>query len=89
MILFRISLVVTLLSSVCFVQPKSMHYSRQGKYLVDQDGQRTQIAGHPLLVCYKDSKIVRGVFVKEVNGTIYLKTGNLYWKTDKPVCVCV
>ncbi len=78
--------IILLLSSVCFAQPKSIHYSALGKYLVDENGQRTQIIGHPLLACYKGPETIKGVFVKEIDGKIYLQIGKYFYKVNKPVC---
>lgn len=69
------------------VQPRSVHYSALGKYLVNENGNRTKIQGHPLIVCYQGSRTIRGKFLKEVNGVVYLMSD---YKTiiqiDKPVC---
>ena len=77
-----------LISTVVFaIQPKSVHWSAFGKYLVDQDGNKTKIEGHPLMACYQGPRTIRGKFLKEIKGIIYLM---IDYKTivqiNKPVC---
>lgn len=76
------------------VQPKSIHYSALGKYLVDQDGQRTKIEGHPRMTCYKKHGELQGVFQKARGSTIWIiadkwnghGVDNWYVMIENPVC---
>lgn len=75
-----------LLSSFAFAQPTSIHYSVFGKYIVDQDGKRTTISGHPHMVCHVGFDDVTGVFQKARGMTIWLIDETDYIKIDHPVC---
>jgi hypothetical protein len=75
------------------VNPKSIHYSALGKYLVNENGQRTKIEGHPRMVCYRGSERLHGIFLKEEGSTIWLEVPTIppsgeMWivKIDKPIC---
>ena len=71
--------------TLLFAQPRSIHYSAVGNYLVDQDGKKTEITGHPRLVCHLDSHDVSGMFLK-ARGSIIWLIGDTYIKIDQPVC---
>jgi hypothetical protein len=75
------------ISSFAFAQPTSIHYSGLGDYLVDQDGNKTTIQGHPWMVCYQGSHILKGWFMSAEGATIFLRTdgGNSHI-IEKPVC---
>jgi hypothetical protein len=76
----------------------SIHYSSSGNYLVNQDGIRVTIQGHPHMVCYHSNGEIKGLFEKAKGSTIWLinsrydeqETGELIpnWevKITKPVC---
>jgi len=76
------------ISTLVWANPTSIHWSVQGRYLVDQNGNRTHIEGHPLMECYQGIGTVKGYFIYEIDGSIYL---SLYdsGKTvfiNRPVC---
>jgi hypothetical protein len=74
------------ISTIAFAQPKSIHFSSQGDYLVDENGKRTEIQGHPFMACYDGLLEYRGVFQKARGATIWLIGGSEYMKIEKPVC---
>lgn len=75
------------ISTLVWANPTSIHYSAIGKYIVNENGQRVKIQGHPLMECYEGARIIRGKFVKEIEGKIYLLvTPKTFVCIDKPVC---
>jgi hypothetical protein len=75
------------ISTLAFANPTSIHFSSQGKYIVDQNGNRTKIVGQPVMICYEGRSAIKGIFFKEIQGKIYLLTGpNTIIKIDRPVC---
>jgi hypothetical protein len=74
------------ISTFVFAQPKSIHWSSQGNYLVDQDGNKTHIEGHPWMVCHQGLGDIEGQFQKEKGATIWLINASRYIEIDKPVC---
>ena len=80
-------LFLILLPSLSFANPKSIHYSALGDYLVNESGNRTHITGHPWMICYQDNYILKGWFEGAKGATIFLQTdgGNSHI-IDKPVC---
>ena len=51
----------------------AIHYSSLGNYLVDQDGNRVVIKGHPKMICYRpENHTLEGVFQKARGSTIWL-----------------
>ncbi len=68
------------------IQPLSIHYSDVGNYLVDQDGKRTTIHGHPNMTCYTEDGEVHGKFQKARGRTIWLIDGSDYIQLKYPVC---
>lgn len=65
-------LLLLLIPAVAFAQPKAVHYSALGNYLVDQDGNKTTIQGHPHMVCYTGTHEIRGKFQKARGSVVYL-----------------
>jgi hypothetical protein len=82
------SKVVSLLfvSVLAFAQPTSIHYSALGNYLVDQDGDKTEIQGHPKMICYQGLDEIAGIFQKARGATIWLINASRYIEIEKPVC---
>ena len=71
----------------------AIHYSALGNYLVNQDGQRVTIQGHPQMICYRPHGTLHGTFLKADGATIWLRVptippGGDVWevKIAKPVC---
>jgi len=79
-------LLLILIPAICLAQPHSVHYSALGNYLVDENGQRTTIVGHPSMTCYQGTKEVHGKFQKARGATIWLISGKKYIEIKKPVC---
>ena len=76
-----------LIPTVIFAKnPKSIHWSALGDYLVDQDGHRTHIEGHPWMRCYIGNIVLAGWFVREVHSKVILQSKNQSILVDKPVC---
>jgi hypothetical protein len=85
-----------LLPTISLIQPKSIHYSENGNYLVDQDGKRTIIQGHPKMICYRGSRgqfSLQGIFLKAQGSTIWLRVptipaGGSDWNVEieRPIC---
>ena len=67
-------------------QPLSVHYSSHGDYLVDQNGEKVVIKGHPHMTCYAPEGEVRGVLQKVRGSTIWLISGKRYVELKHPVC---
>ena len=82
------------ISSFAFAQPTSIHYSGLGDYLVDQDGNKTTIQGHPEMTCYRPHGELHGTFQKAKGSTIWLIAdrwngviiNNWEVKIPNPVC---
>ncbi len=75
------------ISTLVWANPLSIHFSALGKYLVDQNGNKTKIQGHPLMECHEGSRIIKGKFVKEIEGKVYLLvTPKTFVCIEKPVC---
>jgi hypothetical protein len=81
-----------LLPTIAFAQPMSIHYSAQGNYLVDQDGNRTTIQGYPQMICHQERDI-DGTFFKADGAIIWLRVSPAFFlegddivKIEKPVC---
>jgi hypothetical protein len=72
----------------------AIHYSAFGNYLVNQDGQRITIQGHPKMICFRPHGELRGTFQKARGSTIWIiadewngnKINNWYVEIEKPVC---
>lgn len=79
-------LFLLLLPAVVFAQPKAIHYSALGDYLVDENGNKTTISGHPQMTCYQNNKEIRGLFQKARGAKIWLISGKKYIEIAKPVC---
>ena len=75
-----------LLVLIALANPISIHWSSQGNYLVDQNGQRTEIQGHPSIVCYAGLGNEYGIFQKFRGRTIWLINASRYIEIDYPVC---
>ena len=80
-----------LIPAIAVAQPKSVHYSDLGKYLVDENGHQTRIQGHPWITCVEKDGTYSGIFQKEVDGVIYMKalTANgayIYHVVKWPAC---
>jgi len=74
-------------------QPLSVHYSSNGNYLVDQNGQKAVIQGHPHMTCYRPHGELQGTFDKARGSTIWLKVPTIpaggplwYVEIKNPVC---
>lgn len=82
------------ISSLSFANPISIHFSALGNYLVDQNGNRTAIKGHPSITCYRPHGELHGVFQKAIGSTIWIeadnwngnKIDNWYVEIRNPVC---
>ena len=74
------------ISSFAFAQPKSIHYSGLGNYLVDQDGNKTMIQGNPWMVCHQGLGDIEGRFQKQKGATIWLVNASRYIEIENPVC---
>lgn len=59
----------------------AIHYSALGNYLVNQDGKRVTIQGHPHMVCYRKHGELRGTFIKANGSTIWLKAN--WWNGNE------
>lgn len=75
-----------LLPSLALANPKSIHWSALGNYLVDQDGHRTHIDGHPWLRCYKGQGVLEGWYQSARGSTILLQTKLYTILVDYPDC---
>lgn len=64
----------------------SIHYSALGNYLVDQDGNRVVIQGHPQLVCHEGIGNIYGSFIKQNGSTIWLGNASRVVRIEKPIC---
>ena len=81
-------------STFAFANPTAIHYSDVGNYLVDQEGNRTTIQGHPRIACYKNAGEVEGTFQKSKGSIIWLiadkwnghGVDNWYVMIKYPVC---
>jgi hypothetical protein len=73
-------------SLVLAINPKSIHYSGLGDYLVDQDGNKTTIQGNPWLVCHQGLGDLEGTFQKQKGATIWLKNASIVIEVAKPIC---
>jgi hypothetical protein len=87
-VIHHTSKVVSLLfvAAMAFAQPTSIHYSALGNYLVDQDGNKTEIQGHPKMTCYQGLGEIHGTFQKARGATIWLINASRYIEIEKPVC---
>jgi len=81
MIIIKLLVLVATLAN-----PISIHWSSQGDYLVDQNGKRTEIHGHPKMVCYSGLGEIRGTFQKSRGSKIWLINATRYIEIPKPVC---
>lgn len=86
-------LLLLLIPTIAFAQPKSIHYSSLGDYLVDENGQRTTITGHPKMTCYRPHGVLHGTLDKVRGSTIWLKVptippGGDLWYVEVPNPVC-
>lgn len=80
--------------AVALSNPQSIHWSSQGDYLVDENGQRVTISGHPRMVCYEKGRVVaHGWFLRAKGATIWIRLpkGSMFQsdtiiRLDKPVC---
>lgn len=86
-------LLLLLLPTIAFAQPKAIHYSSVGDYLVDENGHRTTITGHPTMTCYKKYGKLTGTLQKVRGMKIWLIVptippgGDLWYvEIDDPVC---
>ena len=75
------------------VNPQSIHYSSLGNYLVDENGQRTTIHGHPHMTCYRPNGELYGTFDKARGSTVWLKVPTIppdgsLWYVKIPKAVC-
>lgn len=81
-------------ATTVLAQPSSIHYSSLGDYLVDQDGNKTVVEGHPEIVCYRPHGEVHGMFQIAEGSTIWIiadrwngnRLSNWYVKIPNPVC---
>ena len=84
-----------MIPTLSFGQPKSIHYSAVGNYLVDENGNRTTIEGHPNITCYRPHGYVKGRFFKARGSTIWIQGTEwnkqhlippMYIEIPNPVC---
>jgi hypothetical protein len=73
-------------STFIFANPKSIHYSSQGDYLIDQSGNKTIIQGNPWMVCHQGIGDIEGRLQKQKGATIWLINASRYIEIEKPVC---
>lgn len=83
------------LSTSCWANPKAIHYSSLGNYLVNENGQRTTITGHPRIICYRpENHTLEGTFQKAKGSTIWIIAdkwdgrGLDNWHVEIPNPVC-
>jgi len=88
-------LLLLLIPTVVLAQPTSIHYSDVGNYLVDENGKRTVIEGHPNLTCYRRHGYLKGKFFKQRGSIIWLQATEwnrqhlippMYVEVPNPVC---
>ena len=75
-----------LLVLLALVNSFSIHWSSQGNYLVNESGKRTEIQGHPNMICYTGLGNEYGVFQKSKGRKIWLINASRYIEIDYPVC---
>lgn len=66
--------------------PTAIHYAHLGDWLVDQDGHRTVIHGHPEMVCYGNFPEMHGRFVSAKGAQIILRTAKGDVLIHHPAC---
>lgn len=64
----------------------AIHYSSLGDYLVDQDGHKVVIQGHPEMICHQGIGDIEGTFVEQHGDKIVLKNASRFVLIKYPVC---
>ena len=90
----KILFFILALPTLSLAQAKSIHYSAIGDYLVDENGERTIIQGHPRMECHRKGNTLRGTFLFAEGATIWLQVPTVPpsdqpdWKVriSNPVC---